>query len=102
MTSKRETRQFIVSVPWLDDVSEADWKAYILDAVGSMKGCYNPDDPVTRFDSDEVRIKRHLPNRLPQAHQMIRDKDQHIERLKEQIAILRRQMGEQPLKLIGS
>jgi hypothetical protein len=56
--SKAKHHSFILTVPKRDGVSEADWKAYILDAVGSMKGCYSPNDPIFGFDSDDVQVKR--------------------------------------------
>lgn len=67
--TRKTKREFILTVPALEDVSEADWKAYILDAVGSMKGCYNPDDPIFELDSDDVKVKRNTLNgRLDTLH----------------------------------
>lgn len=70
--TRKTKREFILTVPDLKDVSEADWKDYILDAVGSMRGCYSPNDPIFALDSDDVKVKRNtLKSRLDTMHEEV-------------------------------
>lgn len=54
MTDK--TRKFRVEVPALDDVSAADWRDYIRNAVGSWKGQFHPENPLFDLDRDDVHV----------------------------------------------
>ena len=53
-----KTRAFKVVVPNIPGVSEADWREYIADAVGSWKGQFHQDDPLFDLDGDYVRVTR--------------------------------------------
>lgn len=62
-----KAKQFLVEVPHIKGVSEADWKEYIRDAVGGWKGQFRPDEPLFDLDRDQVVVKRKNNKRTPQA-----------------------------------
>lgn len=88
-------REFIVTVPRLEGVDEDEWKAYIQDAVGSMKGCMRPEEPITELKYDQVQVRRYNPGTRNQLLQRIED-------LKARVKSLEHQLGEQPCNLRGS
>lgn len=49
-------RAFKVTVPALPDVTQADWREYIADAVGCWKGQFHPENPLFDLDRDEVTV----------------------------------------------
>lgn len=60
-----EVRQFKITVPKLDDVSAADWKQYIEEAVGCWKGSFSPDNPLFELDSDDVKCVSFAKSKPP-------------------------------------
>lgn len=57
--------EFKVSFPLPPDATIADARAYVVDAVATMRGCYrpagaygddDPGDPMQPLDGDKVRV----------------------------------------------
>lgn len=50
---------YVVTLMRPEDVSDAEMKEYIWNAVGTWKGSYNPDDPLFDLDGDTVSVKQY-------------------------------------------
>ncbi len=55
--SQRRTMVALVVAEVPAGVTHKEWQAYLEDAVGTMKGSYNPEDPLFDLDSDTVKAK---------------------------------------------
>jgi hypothetical protein len=55
MGAKRS--RYVVELFRPDGVTSAEMRAYIEDAVASMKGSYHPEDPIFELDGDTVKVK---------------------------------------------
>jgi len=59
MNDKKQNKtEFIVSVKIPEGCSISAMKDYIRDAVGSMKGCKHPEDPLFWLDYKSVTVKK--------------------------------------------
>lgn len=48
--------KYIVSLVRPDGVTRGEMTSYILDAVATMKGCYDPDDLICDLNPDTIDV----------------------------------------------
>lgn len=61
--NNKDRRAFLVAVDLPDGVTVSEMADYILDAVGFMKGCQHPDDPIFSLEPDSVTVQIIAPKK---------------------------------------